>query len=234
MSTSKNLIRTCSDQVFCFYEANVFVWLGPDVWRRGCVSVDRFFIDKNLVLRYNYAMVLIKEKDMKKIILIILSAMCMLSVSSGCANSAELVISIGDGMVENDSVSVQLKYGETWENGGKIFTVNYGHESNADLAEEYSLSFCDVDPMFKENLNLHTIFTFKKADLEDRSVSGGKFSGNEDEIVIEDLAECLPQGEGTCTAYLVLHSSDTDFSVITSFVSHEFTYEWQENGIKLI
>lgn len=44
---------------------------------------------------------------MKKIILIILSAMCMLSVFSGCANNAELVISIGDGMVENDSVSVQ-------------------------------------------------------------------------------------------------------------------------------
>lgn len=64
-------------------------------------------------------MILIKEKDMKKIILIILSAMCMLWVFSGCANSAELVISIGDGMVENDSVSVQLKYGEAWKTGVK-------------------------------------------------------------------------------------------------------------------
>lgn len=171
---------------------------------------------------------------MKKIVPALLCAAASLFLLVGCGSSHDLVISIGDGMIENDSVSVQLKYSDTWSNGEKIFTVNYGHESEANLADIYNLSFCDVDPMFEDNVTLHTIFSFTKADLEGRSVSGTDFSGSETEIILEDLSALLPQGEGTCTAYIVLSSSDTDFSKITTFTAHEFTYEWQENGLQLI
>ena len=83
-------------------------------------------------------------------------------------------------------------------------------------------------------MTLHTIFSFTKADLEGRTVSGTRFSGDAAEIVAGTLSDVLPQGEGTCTAYIVLSSSVTDFSDITTYSAHEFTYEWQENGLKLI
>ena len=65
-------------------------------------------------------------------------------------------------------------------------------------------------------------------------MSGGSFSGAEAEIVINDLSDYLPQGEGTQSVYLVLHSTDTNFKNITTFSAHEFTYEWQEDGVTLV
>ncbi len=171
---------------------------------------------------------------MKKTVPVVVCALLSLFLFVGCGGGTELTISIGNGMVENDSVSVRLEYGDAWKNGESIFTVNYGHESDAVLADEYFLSFCDVDPMFEDTVNLHTVFSFKKADLEDRTVSGGSFSGSASEVVVDDLSACLPQGEGVCTVYIVLHSSDTDYSDITTFAAHELTYEWQEDGVKLV
>ncbi len=65
-------------------------------------------------------------------------------------------------------------------------------------------------------------------------MSGGSFSGSASEVIVDDLSACLPQGEGVCTVYIVLHSSDTDYSDITTFAAHELTYEWQEDGVKLV
>lgn len=100
---------------------------------------------------------------MKKTVPVFVCALLSLFLFVGCGGGTELTISIGNGMVENDGVSVRLEYGDTWKNGESIFTVNYGHESDAVLADEYFLSFCDVDPMFEDTVNLHTVFSFKKA-----------------------------------------------------------------------
>ncbi len=170
---------------------------------------------------------------MKKIVPVLLCALLSLALFAGCASN-DLTISIGNGMIENDGVSVRLQYGDTWNDNEKIFTVHYGHESEAVLADNYYISFCDADPTFESSVTLHTIFSFTKADLEGRTVSGTRFSGDAAEIVAGTLSDVLPQGEGTCTAYIVLSSSVTDFSDITTYSAHEFTYEWQENGLKLI
>lgn len=168
---------------------------------------------------------------MKKIATI-LCAFFALFLFAGCADN-DLIISIGNGSVPDDSVSVQLKYSDTWKNGDEIFTVNYGHESAAVLAEEYYIAFFDQDPLLSSSYTANTIYSFKKADLEGRTVSNGRFSGKAGKIVIDDLAAVLPQGDGACTAYIVFYSSETDFDDITTFSSHEISYEWQENGVKL-
>ena len=54
---------------------------------------------------------------MKKLILpIVAAALLAALIFTGCGGT-ELIISIGDRMVENDSVSVKLEYGDTWKNG---------------------------------------------------------------------------------------------------------------------
>lgn len=171
---------------------------------------------------------------MKKLILpIVAAALLAALIFTGCGGT-ELIISIGDGMVENDSVSVKLVYGGKWKNGEKIFDLNYGHESEAVLADEYYVSFSDEDPLFADTIELHTFFTIKKADLEGRTVSGGKFSGKAVEVMVGDLASVLPAGEGTCTAEIVLHSSDTVFSDVTTFASHTITFEWDGGNVQII
>lgn len=171
---------------------------------------------------------------MKKLA-ILLCAILSACFLAGCGASHEYKITIGDGNKVNDGVSVQLKYGDSWKNGEKIFTVNYGHESEAVLAEEYSLSFSDSNPNFSDNVTLKTIFSFQKSDLEGRTVEGSKFFGKASEIKIDDLSAYLPQGEAdeTCTVYLVFSSSDTDFENITTYNVAEFNYVWQDNGVKL-
>lgn len=171
---------------------------------------------------------------MKKLLLPFIGALIAVLMLAGCSGGTELIISIGDGTVANDGVSVKLVYGDTWKNGEKIFDLNYGHESEAVLADEYYVSFSDKDPMFADTVNLHTFYSFKKADLEGRTVSGGNFSGKAAEVIIEDLAAVLPAGEGTCTAEIVLHSSDTDFSNITTFSSYTITFEWDGENVKIL
>ena len=169
---------------------------------------------------------------MKKIAVLVCTIFSLLFLC-GCYGS-ELVISIGDGSVPDDGVSIQLKYNDVWKNGDAIFAVNYGHESAAVLADEYYLAFSDADPLFSDNINLTQIYSFTKSDLESRTVNNGKFSGESGEIVIDDLSSCLPKQDGTCTVYLVFYSSDTDFSSIITFSRHEFNYEWQQDGVKLV
>ncbi len=170
---------------------------------------------------------------MKKLATLIAGAVLALLVLAGCGGGTELIISIGDGNVENDSVSVQLKYGDTWENDTKIFDVNYGHESQAVLADEYYIALCEKDPLFENGLTLHNIFIIKKADLEGRTVSGGKFSGKPSGVSVPELTDVLPAGEGTLSVYIVLYSTDTDFSDITSFASHEITFEWDGETVRI-
>lgn len=177
------------------------------------------------------------ETNMKFFRTIVPAALCAalsLSLLAGCGGGGELTISIGDGMKENDAVSVLFKYSDTWKEDETIFRINYGHESDAVLADEYTLSFCDSDPTFSNDFELKAVYSFRKVELEGRTVSGGSFSGAEAEIVINDLSDYLPQGEGTQSVYLVLHSTDTDFKNITTFSAHEFTYEWQEDGVTLV
>lgn len=171
---------------------------------------------------------------MKKLIPMIAGAMLALLIFAGCGGGTELTISIGNGSVPDDGVSVKLVYGDTWKSGEKVFDVNYGHESEAVLADEYFVSLSAEDPWFEESVVLNSIFSFKKADLEERTVSGGKFSGKAVSITIDDLSSVLPQGNETCTAYIVLHSTATDFSDITTFSSHEITFEWQGEDVKII
>ena len=171
---------------------------------------------------------------MKKIFTAIICLVLSLFVFAGCGNSTELTISIGDSKKENDAVSVLLKYNDTWKSGEKIFTVNYGHESDAVLADEYSVSFCDVDPLFENSVTLKEIYSFTKADLEDRTVDNGRFSGKEGEIIAGDLEDYLPQGEGTLSVYIVLSSTDTDFGNITTFASHEIEFQWQDGAVKIV
>ena len=171
---------------------------------------------------------------MKKLILPIAGALLAVLLFAGCSGSTELIISIGNGMIENDAVSVKLVYDDTWKNGEKIFDLNYGHESEAVLADEYYVSFSDENPLFAGGVTFHTFYTIKKADLEGRTVSGGRFSGKATGVAINDLASVLPAGEGECTAEIVLHSSDTDFSDITTFASHTITYEWDGENVKII
>lgn len=171
---------------------------------------------------------------MKKLIPMIAGAVLALLIFAGCGGGTELTISIGNGSVPDDGVSVKLVYGDTWKNGEKVFDLNYGHESEAVLADEYYVSFSDEDPLFADTITLHTFYTIKKADLEGRTVSGDNFSGKAVEVMVGDLASVLPAGEGTCTAEIVLHSSDTDFSNITTFASHTITFEWQGEDVKII
>lgn len=112
--------------------------------------------------------------------------------------------------------------------------MNYGHESDAVLADEYSVSFCDVDPLFENSVTLKKIYSFTKADLEDRTVDNGRFSGKEGEIIAGDLEDYLPQGEGTLSVYIVLSSTDTDFGNITTFASHEIEFQWQDGAVKIV
>mgnify|MGYP002798254903 FL=1 len=103
---------------------------------------------------------------MKKIFTAIICLVLSLFVFAGCGNSTELTISIGDGKVDNDAVSLLLKYNDTWKSGEKIFTVNYGHESDAVLADEYSVSFCDVDPLFENSVTLKKSIPSRKPTLK--------------------------------------------------------------------
>ena len=111
---------------------------------------------------------------MKKILTAIICLVLSLFVFAGCGNSTELTISIGDGKVDNDAVSLLLKYNDTWKSGEKIFTVNYGHESDAVLADEYSVSFCDVDPLFENSVTLKKSIPSRKPTLKtEPSITAG-------------------------------------------------------------
>lgn len=104
---------------------------------------------------------------MKKLIPLIAGAMLALLIFAGCGGGTELTISIGNGSVPDDGVSVKLVYGDTWKNGEKVFDLNYGHESEAVLADEYYVSFSDEDPLFADTITLHTFYTIKKQILKD-------------------------------------------------------------------
>ena len=59
-----------------------------------------------------------------------------------------------------------------------------------------------------------------------KTCSGGRFSGDANEIRIDGLSQYLPEGEGVLTVYLVFYSTDTDFGNITTYASHEIQFEW--------
>ena len=65
---------------------------------------------------------------------------------AACGYGSELTLSMGDGLVPDDAVSIQLKYNDTWNDGDVIYSAKFGHESEAVLADEYTLAFSDANP----------------------------------------------------------------------------------------
>ena len=163
----------------------------------------------------------------KTIILLIVAIVAVTGITAfaACGYGSELTLSMGDGLVPDDAVSIQLKYNDTWNDGDVIYSAKFGHESEAVLADEYTLAFSDANPS-SDSYTLKSIFSFTKAALEPNTVSGGRFSGDANEIKIDDLSQYLPEGEGVLTVYLVFYSTDTDFGNITTYASHEIQFEW--------
>lgn len=154
------------------------------------------------------------------------AALCIpfsLLLFAGCGGS-NLSISIGDGLVPNDAVTANINYSDTWKDQEVIFSVSFSHESEAVLADEYQLALSDVDPLFSDS---HTFITVA-------SVTKEQLTSFKQDVKFEDLSGVLPQGDGTCSVWLVFYSTDTDFDNITTFGSHEFQYEWQGEDVKLV
>ena len=174
---------------------------------------------------------------MKKAITVIIVAIVCLLALTACMYDHELTIGIGDGSVPDDGVSVKLKYNNEWTGSKEepLFKINYGHESKAALADEYTVAFSNKDPLLSSSYTMNAIFSFDKASLQGRSVSGTKFSGEEADIIVEDLSAVLPSGEGVCSVFIVFYSTDTDFNDITTFASYEIKYEWTgENTVTVV
>ena len=177
---------------------------------------------------------------MKKLSIV---AICLLICSltaafAACGYSNQLSLSIGDGIVPDDAVTIQIDYNDTWTSSESepLLSVKCGHESDAVLADEYSLALSDADPLFAENgYTMTAIATFTKADIEGVSADGGKVSGSSSDVLIGELGNYLPKGEGVITAYFVFYSSNTDFKDVTTYSAHEFSYEWVgDNQIQLV
>ena len=163
----------------------------------------------------------------KTIILLIVAIVAVTGITAfaACGYGSELTLSLGDGLGPDDAVSIHLNSTATSNDGDVIYSAKFGHESEAVLADEYTLAFSDANPS-SDRYTLKSIFSFTKAALEPNTVSGGRFSGDANEIKIDDLSQYLPEGEGVLTVYLVFYSTDTDFGNITTYASHEIQFEW--------
>ena len=61
---------------------------------------------------------------------------------------------------------------------GVIF-INYGHEKNAVLQDEYKLAISKTDPIFSNNVELKNIYSFTKEMLEPNTISNNKLNSQE-------------------------------------------------------
>lgn len=154
-----------------------------------------------------------------------------------CGSDVSLNIGMGDGQKEDDAVYANIVYGTTWKNEGTKLKVRYGHEANAELADEYYLAFSDTNPLTSSSIHFSVIHNIKKADLEERTVAmkGWDFKYNTklETVELNNLTNFFSTTEDKETKefYLTFYSSDTNFTDITTYSSHRFVYSF--NGEKL-
>lgn len=168
---------------------------------------------------------------------ILFALLSVLSLTSCDATMNDLDVGIRDDKIENSSVRLNIKYKDTWVNDDVVLRLRFGHQENSILKDNYYLSISDTNPIYNPNsINLTTIFSFTRAQLEPNTVTEKnfeyKYSTKEfHEVKFSNLESMFKKTEEKAEFYFVFHSSSTDFTNITQFTVSDFTYTF--NGTKL-
>ena len=113
---------------------------------------------------------------MKKKMMLCLIPMLLLT---SCGYDNEINLGIGDGTKVEDAVRIYLNFNNVWEVQKDVLFINYGHEKNAVLQDEYNLAISKTDPIFSNNVELKNIYSFTKEMLEPNTISNNKLNSQE-------------------------------------------------------
>ena len=116
---------------------------------------------------------------------------------------------------------------------GVIF-INYGHEKNAVLQDEYNLAISKTDPIFSNNVELKNIYSFTKVMLEPNTISNNKLNSQEkyNSIKFDDFNffEKTEKDEMK-KFYFVFYNNISDFKNVTTFNTSEISYSFDGNKV---
>ena len=96
---------------------------------------------------------------MKKKMMLCLIPMLLLT---SCGYDNEINLGIGDGTKVEDAVRIYLNFNNVWEAQKEVIFINYGHEKNAVLQDEYNLAISKTDSILVIMLNLKIFILLQK------------------------------------------------------------------------
>ena len=165
---------------------------------------------------------------MKKIISFFCITMLIISTAVafvGCTDTYECLLSIGDGSVENDAVSVCYVIESEFGNGYSI-KGHFRAESQADLDRDFMFTITFDYYLTDSSYTETTLVSCKGSDIKD----GKKFNF---EIKLDDVAKYFPKTETPVKCYLVLHDDKSDRKGnVIAWNCSEYTYT-NANGDKV-
>lgn len=166
---------------------------------------------------------------MKKFISIFCIAVLVVTMAValvGCTDTYECLLSIGDGKVENDSVSVYYVIESEFGNG-YVIKGHFRAESDADLDRDFLFTLTFDNYLSSDTYSETTLVACKGSDIKD----GNKFNF---EIKIDDVSKYFPKTETPTNFYFVLHDDKTDRKGnIFQWSDSRFTYT-NANGDKVL
>lgn len=167
---------------------------------------------------------------MKKFCLVMISLFFMFTMVS-CGPKYEVILSMGDGRVEDDNVTVAYDIHEKLKDGyvlkGKMIA-----EKNANMALDYYFTISFDDPLSSSNYSEKVLFSVKGADFEKEKTSNG-YGPIKFEIKLEKLESYFEKTDTEKQVYLVIHGSEWNKSDITTYNSSRYTYKWNNGKVEL-
>ncbi len=157
---------------------------------------------------------------MNKRLLFIPAGLCFLSFLASCASEYETTLYIQNGDVRLQyQISSELKEGSALK--GSLFI-----DKEDSLKDSYVLAYTFDEPkMSTTNYSETTLYTFNKENIL------GKTSVKY--LVTLNLSEVFPKDSQTSKVYIVIRTSDYDFTDVYSYGSSCLTYSWSGDTVKL-
>lgn len=168
---------------------------------------------------------------MKKEMMLCLIPMLLLT---SCGYDNEINLGIGDGAKVEDAVRIYLNFNNVWEVQKDVLFINYGHEKNAVLQDEYKLAISKTDPIFNNNVELKIIYSFTKEMVEPNTISNDKLNtqGKYNSIKFDNFNFFdKTESNEIKKFYFVFYNNNSDFKNITTYNTSEISYSFDGNKV---